>query len=108
MSTSLDYGPEQTTFWQRIRGRILLVLLVLLIPTLLIQGYVFYSWYQERRQIEFEANLEMARAVATAFESFVNNVFSQEYALGVALTMPNLSVEEQKQLFMPLWGTLKQ
>jgi len=73
-------------WWTSIQGRLLLLLLCILIPVLAIQGYIYYNSYQKQRASEFGANLEIARAVAKTFESFVKDVLHQELAIGLALT----------------------
>ena len=69
-----------------IQSRLILLLLCVLIPVLAIQAYIYYDNYQDRRGLEFRANLEIARAVAKSFESFVQDVLHQELAIGLAIT----------------------
>jgi PAS domain S-box-containing protein len=69
-----------------IRSRLILLLLSILIPVLAIKVYIYYENYQARRAAEIQANLEMARAVAKSFESFIQDVLHQELAIGLALT----------------------
>ncbi|MGZ6275332.1 MAG: PDC sensor domain-containing protein, partial [Syntrophales bacterium] len=69
-----------------IQSRLILLLLLILIPVLVIQAYIYYDSYQTRRALELRANLEIARAVAKAFESFVQDVLHQELAIGLAIT----------------------
>ena len=69
-----------------IQSRLILLLLLILIPVLAIQSYMYYDSYQTRRTSELQANLEIARLLAKAFESFVQDVIHQELAIGVAIT----------------------
>ena len=69
-----------------IQSRLILLLLLILIPVLAIQTYLYYESYQTRRASELRVNLEIARAVAKAFESFVKDVLHQELAIGLAIT----------------------
>jgi PAS domain S-box-containing protein len=62
-----------------------ILLLVVLVPTMLIQAYIHYDRLQGRRVREFNANLEVARAVGRGFEFFVQGVLQQELAIGIAL-----------------------
>lgn len=78
-----DSNPSR--FWQRIQGRLILLLLVLLIPPLVIQAYVYHERWESARAGELQANLEVARATAKAFETFVNDVLHQEAAIGLAI-----------------------
>ena len=63
-----------------------MLLLFILIPVLAIQAYIYYDDYQARRALEFQANLEVARAVAKTFESFVQDVIHHELVIGLAIT----------------------
>ncbi len=86
-------------FPRSIRGRIVLLMLVLLIPILIIQGYLYYDVYQDRRRQELLANLEMARAVGKVFEAYIKDVLRQELAIGLAATSsPPLSSQSLKRL----------
>jgi len=71
---------------ESIQSRLILLLLFILIPVLAIQAYIYYDSYQARRASELQANLEIARAVAKTFESFVQDVLHQELAIGLAIT----------------------
>lgn len=77
---------SRSRFWQRIQGKLVLLLLVLLLPMLLIQGYTLYDRFQIDRTAELRANLELARAVAKGFETFVQDILQQELIIGLALT----------------------
>ncbi len=91
--------PDTTSvhgkFWQRIQGRLVLLILVLLIPTLIIQGYIYYYTLKTRRAVELQTNLEIARVVSKTFEGFINDVLHQELAVGCTLVHPRLSNVEQ-------------
>ncbi|HET6489548.1 MAG TPA: PAS domain S-box protein [Syntrophales bacterium] len=69
-----------------IQSRLLLLIVFILIPVLALQAYTYYANYQSLRAIELESNLELARAVSTAFDSFIQNVLNQELAIGLAIT----------------------
>ncbi|ABK17547.1 ATP-binding protein [Syntrophobacter fumaroxidans] len=86
MATSPEFMIPRGRFWQSIRGKLVLLLLVLLIPTVLVQAYSFHDQLKASRARELQANLELARAVAKTFESFVQDVLHQELALGLAIT----------------------
>ena len=72
--------------WKTIQGRLILLLLLVLIPILAIQVYIYYGNYQARKASELQANLEIARVLAKTFESFVQDVIHQELAIGLAIT----------------------
>lgn len=83
----------------RIRGILVLLLLVVLLPILLIQTVVYYHSFQNRRTQEYQANLEIARAVAGTFESYVWDVLHQELVLGQAIAPPDaLPMPEMQRL----------
>jgi signal transduction histidine kinase len=69
-----------------IRGMLLILMVVALVPVLLVQGALHYSRLQERRTQELQANLEVARAVAATFDAYTDHILSQELTIGVAFT----------------------
>ena len=69
-----------------IQKRLLLLLSVVLVPLLLVQGFTYYQWFQERKEAETRANLELARTVAKTFDAFVKEVLQTELAIGMAAT----------------------
>ncbi len=90
-----DNAPLHGKFWQRIQGRLILLILVLLLPTFIIQTYTSYDTFRTRRDVELQTNLEIARVVAKTFEGFLRDVLHQELAVGSALAHSKLSEEEQ-------------
>ena len=75
-----------------IQLRLVMLLLAVLIPILGIQALIYYDRFQSRKADEFKANLEVARAVANAFEVYVEDVLHQEVAIGfTASASPSLS-----------------
>lgn len=78
-------SPKGGAFFS-IQGRLIILVLLVFIPILLSNIYFFYDRYQYRKGIEIQANLEVARAVGTAFDSFVQDVLHQELAIGIAAT----------------------
>ncbi len=69
-----------------IQSRLVMLLLFVLIPVLTLQGYIYYDTYQTRRASELQTNLEIARAVAKTFESFVEDILHHELVIGLAIT----------------------
>jgi signal transduction histidine kinase/ActR/RegA family two-component response regulator len=69
-----------------IKGRIILLLLVVLVPILIIQGYMYYDVFRDRQEEELLTNLEMARATGKAFDGFIRGVLRQELFIGLAAT----------------------
>lgn len=90
---------DHSSFWRRIHGKLLLLLVIMLVPTFLIQAYVYYDTFRSRRTEELQANLELARAAAKAFDSFLRNVLDEEFVVGLALTSSQpLSHEDQDRI----------
>jgi PAS domain S-box-containing protein len=69
-----------------IQNWLYLLLILILLPFLVLQGYRYYNQYQDKQEEALQANLEMARAVAKSFESFIRDVLHQELAIGLAIT----------------------
>jgi PAS domain-containing protein len=76
-----------------IRGRLFLLLAVVLVPALLAQVFIYKNRYALRRVEVLQANMEVARGTSTAFEQFVDDVFNQQLAMGLAITTGFLSPE---------------
>ncbi|HKZ50515.1 MAG TPA: cache domain-containing protein, partial [Dehalococcoidia bacterium] len=76
-----------------------LLLLVVFFPGLLGQAGSHFGWLQERRALELQANLELARSVAATFDAYIRDIIHQELAIGLALTSPQpVSVEQANRL----------
>ena len=85
-----------------LRGILVLQALLVLVPVLLVQTGIYYNWFLVRRQIALEANLEVARAVAMAFDEYLHDIRRQEFAIGEALTpeIPPFEVSTQNATHM--------
>ncbi len=82
-----------------IQGRIVGLLLLVLVPILISQAYFSYDRYQFRKRVESSANLELARATAKSFDTFVQDVLHQELAIGLAFTSSQtLSDKERSRI----------
>ena len=89
----------RNNFPRTIRARLYCLLLTVLVPFLLIQAVFIYSRFESRQANEFQANLEMARAVAGTFNEFVQDVLHQEMAIGINLTtLRDLSADQMNQI----------
>jgi PAS domain S-box-containing protein len=90
---------SHTRFPRTIRSRLYCLLLSVLVPFLLLQAVYFYSRFQSRQANEYQANVEMARAVAGTFNEFVQDVLHQELAICINLTMhQDLSVDQMNRI----------
>lgn len=77
---------------------LILILLIVLLPVLAVQAGVYYRWFEAQRSETIQTNVEVARAVARAFDAFVQDVLHQEWAIGYVMTSGTLnSTEEQNQ-----------
>ncbi len=86
-------------FLQSIRGNLILVLCILLMPTLILQIYTFHEKFEGLRDEELHGDLEIARALAKTFETFVQNIFSDELVIGLACSPSRpLSTTDQNQI----------
>jgi len=100
MATTHDLKAFQRRFWQTIQGKLILLLILLFIPTLLIQAYVYQERFKASRAEQLQANLEIARAVAKAFDSFVQDVLHQELSIGIAFTSSQPLSDEEKNAIL--------
>jgi signal transduction histidine kinase/ActR/RegA family two-component response regulator len=82
------------------RGTLLLLLAILMLPVLLVQALIYHTRFDTRRALEYQANLELARAVARSFEGYVRDVLHQQQAIGRALVVrsPAPSPEEAQEI----------
>ncbi len=97
----MDVSPDvkKSRFWQCVQGRFIILFLVLLVPILIVQGYIHYDRWRGARARELQANLELARSVAKTFEAFVQDIVHQETAIGLALTPSQpISADEQNRI----------
>jgi C4-dicarboxylate-specific signal transduction histidine kinase len=69
-----------------IKKRVFFLLLIVFVPFLPLEIHVFYTWFQKRKGMEMQANLELARVVAVNFETFLQGLIRDELAIGLALT----------------------
>jgi PAS domain S-box-containing protein len=88
--------PAHHGFWKSIQGNLILLLLLMLIPTIFIQAYIYHDQSQTRRAEELQANLEVARAAAENFESFVRDILHSEWVVGLALTAAQPITDEDR------------
>lgn len=78
-----------------VKGTLFLLLLSTFVPILLVAAGLFYVRFHARQAEEFQANLEVARAVAVAFDAYIDDILHQELAIGAALALPPFESPEQ-------------
>lgn len=92
-------SPRRPPFFATVRGTLVLLLLVVLLPVLLAQVGLSVSNYFARLSQEAQAQVDLARAIARTTESFVRDVQRTELAVGTTLTAsPPPSPAEQTRL----------
>jgi signal transduction histidine kinase len=87
-------------FSQSIRGNLILIILVLLVPILMIQAFAYYNEFKIRQSEDLHANLEEARAAGRMFESFVRETFGDELVLGFACSALHRSTNMQNRILL--------
>ena len=87
-----------------IRKRVYFLLFVVFVPILLLEGFIYFKWFQTHKQKEMQANLELARAVGMNFETFLNGLVRNELAVGLALTASQSLTDRDR---IRLLGTIK-
>ncbi len=69
-----------------VRRTLFVLLLVVLVPELLIEASHYSAMLAEERAQEAKGNLEVARAIGSTFDAYVQDILHQEMALGLAIT----------------------
>jgi two-component system, sensor histidine kinase and response regulator len=87
------FGRGLKSRFNTIRVRLFLLLAIVLVPALLVQMLIYRDRYETRRIEELRANMEIARSMCMAFEQFVEDLFHQELAMGLAIASGQLSRE---------------
>ncbi len=75
-------------FLRRVRDILLLLVLLIIIPLLVVQGTLSYSFYQSRVTGLLQGNQVLSRSVADTFNTYISDLEHQEYTLGTTLTTP--------------------
>jgi signal transduction histidine kinase len=95
LGNTASHAQKGVGFLKRVRGVflpaslgrwLLFLILVMLVPLLIVQAAIHWSWYNTRRNSEINANLELARSVANNFETYLKDVRRQLLAIGLAMT----------------------
>lgn len=67
------------------RSLLLILLVGILLPVFLVRTGIYFRWVHAQYDKEMQSNLEMARAAAMAFDTYVKDLAHQEYTMGSAL-----------------------
>lgn len=68
-----------------IRARLFLLVSLLLLPLVLLLGWVYYQDYETRRSYTQQTELEIAQGIGTTFAAFVDGIRYEELAVGEAI-----------------------
>ena len=101
-------SKSEGRIWQSVRAKLILILLVLIIPTFLIQFYIYHERFETRRSEELQANLEVARGIAKAFDAYIEDILNDELLLGLAFTTSQpMPARDIKRLLQKAHSTLR-
>lgn len=83
-----------------IRRLLLIRLLIVIVPLLLAQAWIHLRQYHAQIAEVYRTNLEVARAVADTFESFIEEVRHDALALGESFLLPPKLTPDQAELLL--------
>jgi signal transduction histidine kinase len=86
------------------RGSLLRLVLVVLIPLLLVQAGIYAAWYYSRWNEQEMATRDTACEAAATFATYVHDVRRQESAIGMALTGPHKYSTQETNDFLRTAG----
>jgi len=83
---NIQDGPFLSRLTPRtVRGALAFLVLITLVPTLLLLAAVDWFWYRNHLDQARQTNLEVSRAIATALDSYLQDLFRQQHTLAAAL-----------------------
>jgi len=82
------------------RGVLLVLVCVVLLPLLVVQAGIYTAWYYSRWEEEEQANLAEAWLTEATFDDFVGDIRRQEAAVGAALAGLSPHTAEQAKDFL--------
>lgn len=86
---------------RNVSSTLALLVLVVLLPVLLLQIGIYSVWYTTRLGEEEQMNLELARAVAAAFDGYLQDLYRQQRTLAAALSVrEDLTQSERNHLLL--------
>jgi signal transduction histidine kinase len=91
-------SPRRWWHFDSVGARLTLIVIACVAPLLLIAGYALREAHQLRLEAERTANLEMARAIAGGFHTYVQDVVHTLNTLGEGLLRTGASAEEVANL----------
>jgi PAS domain S-box-containing protein len=99
-------GADMAKTLKGIRGRLFMLLIIVLVPVLLVEAVIYYQRYETRKAEELQVNLELARSVSRLFEAFLADIFHTQLAIGLAAkASPPLSNDSLLMMLKAAEGT---
>lgn len=92
---TLPLGTLRRLLPAGIRASLLLLLLGTLVPLFAVLAGMYYARYQERRALELQGSLQMARAFAGVVDSYIGVVVRDQLAIAAVLASTQQPSEEQ-------------
>lgn len=86
------------------RFLLLCLLLVVLVPVFLVRAGVYFRWLKSQYRVAVDGNLELARAAASGFHAYINDVAHQEQSIGMALAFLEPPTSPQASAFLVTSG----
>lgn len=68
-----------------IRARLFLLIALVLLPIILLLGWIYYQRYNNRRSYELQSQLEIARVIASNFKTYVESIYRESHLTGQAI-----------------------
>jgi hypothetical protein len=96
----LGTGKIHRVFYGSMRRSLLLLILVVLLPVLALQTYLYVEHYYAAVADELKGDREFARAIGQAFQAYVRDVSRQEVAVGAGLASLRPYTAEQANHFL--------
>ncbi len=87
-------SPEQ------IRMVLFFLLSAVLLPMMVLEGVIFYTWHGNQWKEEMAANRKFAEAVARSFELLIHDINRQEWGIGKGLVLLQNGKKEQIDRFL--------
>jgi len=93
--------PLRQGFGVTIQSQLILLVLVLLLPTLLIQANIYSNHLETRLAREFQSYLEIARSTSHTFEDYISLELQREMELGHALSRADsLTTDDRNRILL--------
>ncbi|MFA6134033.1 MAG: ATP-binding protein [Phycisphaerae bacterium] len=82
-----------------IKSALLLLILVVVLPSLMVQCGIYYYWFHTNRQHEIQSNKELARSMGSTFDAYIQDLANHEETLAAVLAGKEYTLDEMNALF---------